>query len=452
MEFDFFNSKFQNAENEPNQIFHSILDNTIPNNIISNVDYKISTMTMSCKFPNCQLNLLNIGKYLEIDDEIIGIKYMHANLNVMKGQYSTTIYKKSKNKKIDKINQTLFYNQISIIIRVNNHDINVKLFGNGSLHMTGCKSKDDLLKVTQCIYKKLKMLEKQKTIILLSKDEQNILLDKDNLIYSYTDFQIIGHKESYKGNNKSIYNINKKQYYVDEHTHMFMSSKEEVQRKRTILNLDGAVIGYTQIELMKNHNKLYKKNSNLYYDWTNKLIFYNDSDVIGRMVYNIKNELVTDIKHEDILEIEYEIKPFIKEYNLDLTNLEAVLDINIHCINVCFSLNTKINRQKFYEKLVNLNYICKYRPESYSGIKFIYKTQNFNDINDLTGNEENDNLYENGKCYCTCKCICTNITFLIFQSGNIIVTGFKNIEQINNILKSFINIWNSFSQSVISYN
>ena len=210
-------------------------------------NYKISTMTMSTKLPNCYLNLFNIGKYLQIDDEIIGIKYDHANLNVMKGHYSTTIYKKSKNKIIDKVNKTLFYNQISIIVKVNDHNINVKLFGNGSLHLTGCRNINDSIEVTKCIYKKLKILETYKTTILLTKDINSILIDNDNMIYSYSNFQIIG----YKNNDKYI--IFKKEYTIDDNTNMFILTKEEIQRKRSIVNLSGENIGYAKIELIKKH-------------------------------------------------------------------------------------------------------------------------------------------------------------------------------------------------------
>ena len=83
------------------------------------MDVKISTVTLSTKLPNCQLNLTNIGKYLDIDDDIIGIKYNYADLSIMKGKYLTTIYKKAKIKNAEKINKTLFYNQISIIINNN---------------------------------------------------------------------------------------------------------------------------------------------------------------------------------------------------------------------------------------------------------------------------------------------------------------------------------------------
>ena len=41
---------------------------------------KISTITISTQLPHCQLNLTNIGKYLSIDDDIIGIKYKSQNV------------------------------------------------------------------------------------------------------------------------------------------------------------------------------------------------------------------------------------------------------------------------------------------------------------------------------------------------------------------------------------
>ena len=128
------------------------------------MDVKISTVTLSTKLPNCQLNLTNIGKYLDIDDDIIGIKYNYADLSIMKGKYLTTIYKKAKIKNAEKINKTLFYNQISIIINNNGNNVNVKLFGNGSLHLTGCKYIDEGAIVTRKIYEKLNSIRSKKDI------------------------------------------------------------------------------------------------------------------------------------------------------------------------------------------------------------------------------------------------------------------------------------------------
>lgn len=391
--------------------------------------FKVSTMTICAKLPDCRIHLLNVGKYMEIDKDIVGIKYSHANLNILKGQYSTTIYKKAKNKDMKKVNKELFYNQISIIVNTNSDKIggvNVKLFANGSLHLTGCKRVQDACDVVTILYKKLQSLKGKTTKLLLNKDINDALLDKDNLIYSYNNHTIIGHKEA------EVYVINKKKYEIDCRTGMFIATKEENKKKKTICNFDGVQIGYTEINLVRNNTKLYKKNGNLHYDFTNGLIYCNNSLIIGKIQHVVEEKCITDkTMYEDAFEIDYKIEPFCDgaDYYLDLKNDDFMnlIDVNVHCINVCFSLNYKINRVKLYECLINEGYITKYNPESYSGIKVVYKLQDFE-----------GSITSNGKCFCSVKCICTNITFLIFQSGNVIVTGFKGMHQVPLCINLFL--------------
>lgn len=401
---------------------------------------KISTITISSQLPYCQLNLTNIGKYLSIDDDIIGIKYNYADLSIMKGKYSTSIYKKSKYKNIDKIKKTLFYNQITIILNNNGNNVNIKLFGNGSLHLTGCKTEIEGIDVTKIIYSKLKTINDKKDIILLTKDENGVLIDKDKLVYSYNNYSIIGYKKEF-----SKYIIYKKEFTIDHKTKMFISTKIEKKRKRQILNFSGNDIGFSQIELFKNRNKFYKKNLNIYIDPNNDFIYYNNNILIGKIEYNINNTEITNIENkDDIIEIEYSCNPFIlidkpkleeliKENN-DVVSFKKKIDFNINCINIYFTLDYEINRQRLYEQLINSNYICKYKPESYSGIKLIYKIG------------LNDNL--KGICVCSDKCTCTNITFLIFQTGNVIATGFKSVDGIEKITNHFFSICDSLKEVV----
>lgn len=397
------------------------------------LDVKISTITLSTKLPNCQLNLTNIGKYLDIDDEILGIKYNYADLSIMKGKYSTTIYKKAKVKDAEKINKTLFYNQISIILNNSGNNVNVKLFGNGSLHLTGCKSIDEGVIVTRKIYDKLQLLVKKKDTILLTKDANGVLVDKDRLVYSSNSKTIIGHCKDWQNKH---YIINKKDYLIDLKTNMFITQKMETQRRHFIHNLEGEYIGYTRIELLKNRHKFYKKNNNIFFDTTNGLIYYNNDTIIGKIIYDIDYSKITDLQAvEDIQEIEYRCSPFTDNYVLTPEQLENDIDLNVNCMNVYFTIDYKINRQRFYEHLITMNYICKYKPESYSGIKFLYKIP----LN-TTGN--------NGICPCTNKCTCTNITFLIFQSGNVIATGFKTDEQVKTVTQHFIEICDSAKDKI----
>lgn len=397
-------------------------------NELINMDVKISTITLSTKLHDCQLNLTNIGKYLDIDNDIIGIKYNYAGLSIMKGKYSTTIYKKAKTKDVNKINQKLFYNQISIIVNNNGNNVNVKLFGNGSLHLTGCKAICEGRIVTRKIYDKLKTLIDKKDIILLTKDINGVLLDKDKLVYSYSSNQIIGYCKDMEMKGYIIHN---KDYIIDNKTNQFITEKMETQRRHFISNFNGECIGYTKIELMKNRHKFYKRNNNIFFDSDNGLIYYNNESIIGKVSYYIDKENIIDtLQFNDIMEIDYDCNPFTnKKQEIFETLEDHQIDLNVNCMNVYFNINYTINRQRFYERLISMNFICKYKPESYSGIKIVYKIPLYK-----------TKCKSSGICPCTNKCTCINITFLVFQSGNVIATGFKNLEQVDEITQEFYKI------------
>lgn len=388
---------------------------------------KVSTITLSTKLRGCVINLTNVGKYLEIDQDIIGLKYNFAELRMTKGTYSTTVYKKAKTKNTEKINKELFYNQVTIIVNIKGHHVNIKLFGNGTLHITGCKTLNDGVEATKTLYTKLVALNNKKDNILLTRDINGVLLDKDNLIYTYNGYRVIGYMRSV-----GEYIVNNKDYGIDKKTKMFISKKLETQRKRVLLNMDGEVIGHTKIELLKNKTKFYRRNVNVYYDIESDLIYYNNDEVIGKVVYSISEELITDIEgEEDVKEIEYDCNAFNEqscEIKQEFT-MESV-DLDVNCINVYFNMGFEINRQRLYERLLKLGYICKYKPDSYSGIKFMYK---------IPKQQEG----KNGYCRCSTKCTCMNATFLIFQSGNVIATGFRTMEKMSEVTQHFSEICES---------
>jgi TATA-box binding protein (TBP) (component of TFIID and TFIIIB) len=283
----------------------------------------------------------------------------------------------------------------------------------------------------------LKECENKNDIIFLSKDENSVLLDSNNFIYTYTNKEIIGYKS-----NENTYIIHKKEYEIDDHTKMFISKRIEAQRKKTIINLENKEIGHSKIELFKNKSKFYKNNTHIFFDKINNLIYHKNDNIIGKISHNIDNNLITN-SNEFPESIEYNNKCNIFEnenYTLNLNdsneNFSKLINLDINCINVYFNLNMQINRIKLYKLLISLNYICKYHPESYSGVKLLYKIPLDKNIND-------------GICMCNNKCTCTNITFLIFQSGNVIVSGFKSEKQIKNVIDNFISICNENKSMII---
>jgi TATA-box binding protein (TBP) (component of TFIID and TFIIIB) len=388
-------------------------------------DYKIFTMTVSCIFKDCTFNLINIGKYLDIDSDILGIKYNYGKTSILKGSYTTSMYKKLKVKNSDKVNKVLFYNQVSLSIKVDENIVNAKLFLNGSLHLTGIKNSNEPKKIMVLLYNKLLNLKNKNDIVLLCNDTNGVLIDNNNMIYSDDkNKSIIGYVLDDK------YIIDKKCYKIDFYTGYFISDIIETKRTRQILDFSGNVIGYTKIELMKNKLKLYKNNVNIHFD--NKiyindkelpycLIYYdntNYSSIIGKIVYNCKNIDKNKNNKNDIIEYNYNCNPF----KLESSKLNYNIDIN--CINIYFNIKIELNRNRLFQKLLQDNYMCQLNSKEYAGLKLIYK-------------KSLNKQKIPGICECTTKCTCTNITFSIFQSGNVNVFGFKNELDIKEIVSNF---------------
>jgi len=106
----------------------------------------ISTMCASCKL-NSLVNVVNIKDHLQLnEDDVVTVK-----MNDDKKR--TLVPVKVKNKRITtnvkEVKQNSFYNQITVVIRIGSGPvvdwetepkINLKLFKNGSIQMSGCKS------------------------------------------------------------------------------------------------------------------------------------------------------------------------------------------------------------------------------------------------------------------------------------------------------------------------
>lgn len=140
--------------------------------VIDYIDYKsneidnlpigvsISTMCASCNLKT-SLNIINIEKYLELShDDILCVKMNDEKIRTLIPKKKS---KRESAKKIKKINH--FYNQITVVIRIGHGDvddwniepkINLKLFKNGSIQMSGCKSLKSINTVINKLIYKLK--------------------------------------------------------------------------------------------------------------------------------------------------------------------------------------------------------------------------------------------------------------------------------------------------------
>jgi TATA-box binding protein (TBP) (component of TFIID and TFIIIB) len=157
----------------------------------------ISTMCASCKL-NTRLNIPNIEKYLLLNaDDILTVK---KSKEVMR----TLIAVKNKPKRIKKMDtktkqkdtsKNHFYNQITVVVRVTNGQvkdlnevpkINMKLFRNGSVQMSGCKS---IKNINIALNKLISKLKEVKAKIEDNKIVEKTFIEEPDKI-SVEDFKI----------------------------------------------------------------------------------------------------------------------------------------------------------------------------------------------------------------------------------------------------------------------
>jgi len=110
----------------------------LPNNL------QISTLS-ACSNLNTNINLINIDKYMKLDEK-----------NIVTIKYGENI--RSLNTKKRKPIKKTFFNQLTIEIysEFSQKIINLKLFKNGSIQMCGCKATEDCIIVLNKLIEKLK--------------------------------------------------------------------------------------------------------------------------------------------------------------------------------------------------------------------------------------------------------------------------------------------------------
>jgi len=150
----------KNKTDKPNLIDVKKMEiNNLPEGV------KVATMCSSC-FLGTKLELDNIEKYMALDEnDIVTIKRTKENIRTLIELKKPT--KRATNIKHKKGGNN-FYNSITLIVRVSSGPtkninleprINIKLFKNGSLQMSGCKNVENVNIVLGKVLERLKAIK-----------------------------------------------------------------------------------------------------------------------------------------------------------------------------------------------------------------------------------------------------------------------------------------------------
>lgn len=346
--------------------------------------YKITTITSSVSYPEGTImNLYNIAKFIPIDDTVVGLKYLVKPGHVLvRGKYNAC--------------GASFYNQISLVMFVNDKNVNVKIFKNGTLHITGCKQPGDPVVIARILEGYYTRSQSVSVPAKLYKTSDNVLVIDDDMLYSRKTQQVFGYVERANWINALLGECTTYCIGTDKAIKHrdFLLSVRTVSNRRVIYNLDGEKVGYTSIRLHGNCRKLFK-HKNLVVDYNTDNILVGDI-CIGRIIYNISGPTCTTRTPHTYSCSMYQSGPPLSDPV-----------VNINCINVVFNTGFKINRQILYEHLESDGRIVMYDPQKYSGVRLV--------------------LQSGG----------SRASFMIFHSGNVIGSGFKNIESIDAYIEEF---------------
>ena len=142
--------KDQSMDNASKMAISSYLE---AKQFLKNHNITISTITLDCKLHT----LIDVDKFAKNvtlkEDEIVSVKF--GNRKDPATNRTIVVLKTKKKPSVKN-----FYNQVTILMKpMNNPErnyINIKVFKNGSLQMTGCKDMDDFNNVTTTLIKILK--------------------------------------------------------------------------------------------------------------------------------------------------------------------------------------------------------------------------------------------------------------------------------------------------------
>lgn len=355
---------------------------------------RLIIITCNCCL-NCNLNLELIAKNLKLDDHIIGKKLLGVCEDGIIKTKPKTSRKNYNNQK--KTQRRDFSNQCTIVIKSpTGQNINLKIFGNSKIVITGGLSKEDGKHAVLIFKEKIKHLTDTYQIKPNTRIEQHFDSVINYIKYMNKNYLILLKLFSLYNLNidlKLELILNKK--VVDKY--LFNQTINDLFTYPTYADLEG----FLKIIQIFNICHLYLPNS----------VLLDHLEQPNNHIHGIISQL-------------YNCEQVELPVTFDKENLDNDFEITIENYNTIFNSGFHNNREVFTQILNNkykstgLISSVKFEPSNYQGINVKY-------ISRVLCHQ---NCQSTGKKNTPCKC--KEISFLIFQEGNIMITGGRYWEQV----------------------
>jgi TATA-box binding protein (TBP) (component of TFIID and TFIIIB) len=397
------------------------LPEVINNDLEPPTPSQLQLIIITCKASlGCNINLQLMAKNLPLNEHITGkflVDVVDEGNGISKNKNKSS-HRKNSNKPPKKVSRKDFSNQCTVVVRIgdDSREINLKIFGNGKIVITGSLSKDCGKVAVQLLKKYTRDL--MDTYQIRSDIKLTNLFDNVASYLKYINKNYLIFLKFC-----SIYNINvdlrldlvlNKKFvskYKEQSDEPCDPIKEGVLSSATDDDLDK----YLRMIQVFNICHMYVTNEALLKQLTDT------NDPIHHLIHDL-----------------FEFKPRTLPITFDLASFDQDFEVIVENYNTVFNSGFNHNRELFTQ-ILNDKYktngtitSAKFEPTNYQGINVKYVSRVLcHPACTSTGKKKNT------------KCLCKEISFLIFQKGKIIITGGRFWEQlidgynvITNILKN----------------
>lgn len=339
-----------------------------------------------------------------------------------------------------------FDNQVSVIFKYwGFRSVNVKIFNNGKLQMTGIQYDGE----TKLIAENMVSILKDTFIkVYTSISQLPIISQNDNnchyaIVYNSQTDKSTYYRWNFFKQFKNIKYLDKydkidkltPEWNTDSEIKQFLPYIEDI-KKRLVIELSSIIDKYQHTSdtmeksILDDDINLLEDKISHYSGLIKYISDVRDTDIkiAENIILNNKKAIKVAAIDENIFQINAVDKKY--KYSIHKDEIEK-----IGMINSDFNVGFPINNNKLYKLMNNHKIKSSYEPSDYPGvIVYYYWNKNYSKlkINDT-------NL---GRCSCEEHCAikgkkngCIKITLFVFQSGHVVITGSRNTTQIKDCFK-----------------
>jgi len=375
---------------------------------------------------NCNLNSnINIGviyQCLEIDDLVKTIELE----NNTKGELKIVKNVRKNKKHIPKDKKKKhFINQITIVLNYKGSKINVKLFGNGKMVITGAKSTKVL----------------KEALGLLVEKVRNLSIET-KIIEPHTRPKLVTRSTSVEPTSVEPTSVDLEPESTSILSDFFTTTSEFIKflEKNHLIMLDlvntldlDFPLDWHKILINREKNKLLERELDLETFITTELFtsYHPELESIThklvqtvKLVKNYSYSLLNPLIVEDAIKF-YLGDPINLITSYEQLPLPENLSVTVNNYNAMFESNVKFDREKFHQILTHqCGILVNYRPSSYQGLNITYFLNH-------EGERE-------------------SVTFFVFQEGTIMITGNKKWEVVEQSYREMCQIIDNYYENIVN--